>query len=136
MGEREVKKQEAGGKRWQWWTESEAQQRLKEWRASGKPLSTFARERGLSESRLRWWQKRMGERSGPLARVSSPASSPLAEARLVPAVVLGLEEERPAALASITVHAPGGIVVEVRDTALVPAEWVASVVTCLRRATP
>jgi hypothetical protein len=135
MGKRQVKTRVAGGKRWKWWTKNEAQQHLKEWQASGKPLSTFARERGLNGKRLAWWKKRLEERSGSLESVSSPPST-LAEARLVPAVVLGLSEERPAAPAAVTVHAPGGVVVEVRDAALVPAEWLAVVVTCLGRAAP
>lgn len=135
MGKQEVKTSAAGSKRWQWWTESEAQQHLKEWQASGKPLSTFARERGLSASRLAWWKKRLEDGSSPLVSASGSAST-LAEARLVPAVVLGLAEERAAAAAAVTVHAPGGVVVEVRDAALVPAEWVAAMVACLRRATP
>lgn len=57
----------------------EAWQVLEEWRASGLPLATFARRRGLCAERVRWWRQRLGEWKG-----ASGEDRP----RLVPVVVM------------------------------------------------
>jgi hypothetical protein len=38
-----------GKPRWRQWTTGEARRVMKAWRASGLPLATFARKRGLCE---------------------------------------------------------------------------------------
>ena len=60
----------AGKPRWRQWTAAEARRVLDAWRASGLPLATFARKRGLCAERVRWWRQRLGDgqahREGPL----------------------------------------------------------------------
>jgi hypothetical protein len=47
---------------WRQWKAGEARVVLDAWRDSGLPLATFARRRGLTPERLRWWVQRLGER--------------------------------------------------------------------------
>jgi hypothetical protein len=49
---------------WQQWTADEGRQVVEAWRASGLPLATFARQRGLCAERVRWWRQRLGEWKG------------------------------------------------------------------------
>jgi hypothetical protein len=113
-------------RRWQQWSPEEAQEVLKEWRASGLALGRFARQRGLGAERLRWWKKRLGDWSekgsgtqrGTLVPVVLTGQAPAVEARRVPVVV----------------RVPGGMVVEVAEPAAVSAEWLAGVVSQLSRA--
>jgi transposase-like protein len=54
----------ADGRRcWRQWTESEARVALADFARSGQSLASFAREREVSCSRLRYWRKRLGEAS-------------------------------------------------------------------------
>lgn len=67
------------------------------WRGSGLPLATFARERGLSAERIRWWRQRLGgwgRRSGE------------ERAQLVPAVVAELPPARAATAGVSVIGAP------------------------------
>jgi hypothetical protein len=41
---------------------------LAAWRGSGKPLSTWARERGLSRDALQYWKEKVSETQGKPAR--------------------------------------------------------------------
>lgn len=43
------------------WGEDEGRVALAAWRASGLPLGTFARERGVCAQRLRAWRERLGD---------------------------------------------------------------------------
>jgi transposase-like protein len=43
------------------WTEPEARSALAELAESGESLSSFARARGVSTNRIRYWRKRFGE---------------------------------------------------------------------------
>ena len=134
MGKRSAEAKAGRGK-WKWWTEREARKQVKEWRASGESLSAFARKRGFSASRLKWWLKRMGEWSIPTRSSSTQDVSKFVEARVVAgAVPERVEAGR--ADARVVVHAPGGVRVEVVDPAAVPAEWVAAMVRELRRVSP
>ena len=44
---------------WQQWTEAEARAALKELAASGLSAESFARSKGYSTQRLRYWKKRL-----------------------------------------------------------------------------
>lgn len=103
---------------WRQWKPEEALRRLKEWRASGLPLATFARQHGLTEQRLRWWCERLGE-----SLVARPAE---AKAHLVPAVVTGVPVATGAS--ALLVHLPGGVVLELADARAVPTDWLVAVV--------
>lgn len=107
------------------WTAAEAKEVLDEWKTSGLPLGTFARLRGLNDTRLRWWKTRLGDWGGD----GSPAWAPA----FIPAVVR--EAAEPASTgAPVTVRFPGGVVVEVAAPALVPSKWLTAVVSGLSRA--
>lgn len=107
------------------WTAAEARDVLGEWKTSGMPLGTFARLRGLNDTRLRWWKTRLGDWGGDV----SPAHAPT----FIRAVVRGAVETASTS-ALVTVRFPGGVVVEVADTASVPAKWLPAVVSGLSRA--
>jgi hypothetical protein len=97
----------------------EARQALREWRASGGPLERFARQRGLTAQRLRWWRDRLSEWEDPAPR----------EASLAPVVITGRPVERSAA---VTLRA-GDLVVEVADVEAVPAGWLSAFMVGLSR---
>lgn len=49
-----------------YWREADAERVLSVWTQSGLTLSAFARQCGLSVSRLRRWKKQLEDRGGPL----------------------------------------------------------------------
>jgi transposase-like protein len=53
------------GRRWHQWREEDARSALAEHAQSGKSLSRFARERGISLRRLMYWRKRLSETAAP-----------------------------------------------------------------------
>jgi transposase-like protein len=108
---------------WRQWTADEGRRAVEAWRASGLPLETFARQRGVTAQRIRWWRQRL-ERRGE-ARAGGEKGL-----RLVPAVVSGLLSPVSAA---VTLRAPGDVVVEIADVGAVPATWLAELVTGLAR---
>ena len=105
---------------WRQWKPEKAKKQLRAWKKSGEPLATFARGRGYSATRLRWWRDRLGGGSEP---------EPAVEARLVPAVVTGLGVSGPQAVVQVA----GGGSIEVMDAAAVSAQWVAAVANALGR---
>lgn len=109
---------------WRQWTAGEAREVLAAWKRSGLPLATFARRRGLSAERVRWWRQRLGDwRGGGEER-----------ARLVPVVVTDAARDQSAgASGMVRVHAPGGVVVEITAVEAVPASWVSALVLGLAR---
>jgi hypothetical protein len=109
---------------WRKWTPTQAKEALKAWQASGLPLETYARQRGVSGQRLRWWRERLGD-----SHQSAPNGG---EARLVPAVLVGAPV--PMASPVVTLHLPGGVALEVADATAVSPDWVAAVVGALARA--
>jgi len=121
MGERTRKAGRRSG--WRQWRADEARRVLREWRASGLPLESFARERGLTGERLRWWRNRLSEWKDP-----GPG-----ETSLAPVVITGVSApvERSAA---VTVRA-GELVVEVADVEAVPAAWLSAFMVGLTRPT-
>jgi transposase-like protein len=102
------------------WTKTDAQRVLAFWRASGRPLETFAHEHGLVPQRLRRWRQLLADK---------PEPAPL---RLVPAVVVA-DAPRPLAPARppVVVHAARACTVEVGEPAQVSPEWVAALVLAL-----
>jgi hypothetical protein len=118
MGERQQQGQRVRG--WRQWTAERAQRELEEWRASGEPLAAFARRRGFSSQRLRWWRDRLAQWSG---EGQTPP-------RLIPVSVAAPVAARAPA---VTVHLPDGGRVEVEDVGAVPPEWLAALVRKLGR---
>ena len=84
---------------WRQWTAAEAQKVLTEWKATGLPLATFAREQGLNDTRLRWWRTRLGDWGSDVSLVSFRQAC-LSPPVFVCTAVLhrgGLDEDHPAA---------------------------------------
>lgn len=80
------------------WSEAEARAELVQWRRSGEPLSTFSRNRGYSEARLRYWRRLLED-------AARPATA------LMPVQVV---ERAQAADAPVEIGLTGGQVVRVR----------------------
>jgi len=97
------------------WTEDDARLALEEWHRSGKSISVFAREHGVSAARLYWWKKRLSK----LVTASSTLS-------LVPATIVS------AAGTTIVIRLPTGVAIEVTSPSAPPA-WVAAIVNELTR---
>jgi len=98
---------------WRQWTAEDARRELSNWRASGKSLAAFVRERGYSKQRLRWWRDRLAQWDGPTA---APAPVLVPASLTLPA----------ASLDAVVLRLPGGVVVEVGDTSKVSAKWLAA----------
>jgi hypothetical protein len=106
------------------WTRTEAERVLQLWRASGRPLQTFAREHGLVPQRLRRWRDLIGEPGRP---ERGPVS-------LVPAVIIAEPEPLrlvPGGRAPVIVHAAHECAVEVVDPDRVTPTWVAGLIVAL-----
>lgn len=103
---------------WKQWKPDKAREVLTKWKKSGLPLSTFARQQGVSKTRLRWWRQRLREWNAPAEAT---------ESRLVPVVT------QVTSAAAVVVHVPGGVSIEVADAAMVPPEWLAAVARELSR---
>jgi hypothetical protein len=125
MGKR--KRKPARKPRWRQWTAEEARRVVEAWRASGLPLATFARQRGLCAERVRWWRLRLGDWQ------RAPGEE---RQQLVPAVVTELAPEPAATASAVTVRAPGDVVVEIADVGAVPASWLSALVIGLARPAP
>lgn len=68
-------------KGWTVWSEAEARTELALWKRSGQSLLKFSMGRGYSDSRLRWWRKRLGD-------VAPAAPTALVPVRIVEATPL------------------------------------------------
>jgi hypothetical protein len=127
MGRRPRKPARKSG--WRQWKAKDAQRIMDAWRASGLPLAPFARRRGLTPERLRWWRHRLGDWG---ARDAAPTVS------LVPAVIRGdrLPFAVPlgdrAASGVVTVRV-GEAIIEVANVNEVPASWLGALVSALAR---
>lgn len=120
MGERR------GARQWRQWSPEQAKRELDEWESSGESLAGFARRRGYSTQRLRWWRDRLAQWTGE-------ASSGFA--RLVPAVAIPAKVEA-APFVPVALNLAGDLRIEVGDVAAVPPEWLAALVRELRRPMP
>lgn len=54
-------KQASAGRAWRRWTEEEARAALDEVARNGESAEVFARRRGISPQRLRYWRKRLAK---------------------------------------------------------------------------
>ena len=107
---------------WRQWTTEDGRRALSKWEASGLPLATWAKRHGIGTERLRWWKTRL---AGPKAAADERPA-------FVPAVMTGALAVT--ATAAVTLHLPGGVLLEVSDTAAVSADWFAAVAAKLSRA--
>lgn len=120
MGTRTKKPARKSG--WRQWTAGEAREVLAAWKRSGLPLATFARRRGLSAERVRWWRQRLGDWRAE------------GRAKLVPVVVTdAAPRDQPGASGLVRVHAPGGVVVEIAGAGAISASWLSALVLGLAR---
>jgi hypothetical protein len=69
---------------WQQWTEQDAREVLDELATSGESKAQFARRRGVSTERLRYWQKRLANATAP-----SFVAVPLAASRAQLEIAVG-----------------------------------------------
>ena len=99
-------------RRWRQWRETEARKVLAEWARAGTSLDAFARTKGVSPSRLRYWRARLGE---------------AAAVHFVPVVV----PAGPPPLLEVTVR---GVVVRLRED--LAAQYLARVVAALAAVLP
>lgn len=127
MGTRDPRTKRAQQRSWRQWKAEEAQKHLEAWRASGLPLGRYARERGLSAERLRWWKKRQGEWSKEKAQRERSALVPVVVTPAAAAPVAG------GSRGAVVVRVPGGAVVEVVEPEAVRAEWLVALVDQLSR---
>jgi transposase-like protein len=105
------------------WTPDDARRVLAACAAAGQTQAAFAREHGLRQQRLSWWQSQLREREVHAAEASGSM------VRFVPAVV------RPAARARVdagaVVRIPGVVMVEISEAS---PQWVAALVRELSEA--
>jgi hypothetical protein len=64
-----------GGRRWTQWTEAQARGFLEELASSGESATAFARRKGVSKSRLQYWQERL-KGAPAFVRVELPRVEP------------------------------------------------------------
>jgi hypothetical protein len=58
------------------WTEAEGREVLREWQASGLSAVKFAAQRGITATRLSYWEERLGQKAaGEVSFVPVPLSS-------------------------------------------------------------
>ena len=60
-------------RQWQQWTEQDAREALAELTRTGESIAEFARRRGVSGERVRYWRKRLG--NGAPVFVAVPVGS-------------------------------------------------------------
>ncbi len=73
MSENAEKTRKVRAKRW---TEAEGREVLREWRESGLSAAKFAAQRGISATRISYWEERVGQRAASdVSFVAVPLSS-------------------------------------------------------------
>jgi hypothetical protein len=97
------------------WTEADARRLLERWRQSGDTLAAFARQHGVTISRLHYWKKRL---------TAAPPVVPR-PVTLAPAMVIAA-----APTAVVIVQLPSGIALDVANAT---PHWVAAFVAELAR---
>lgn len=98
------------------WTVAEAERELAGWRASGKSLAAYARERGLKVQRLIWWKRRLSVEQEEAAAPTRFAAAVIRPSRAVATLRCGTDA-----------------VLEIEEPAGVPAEWVAALLLAVSR---
>lgn len=99
------------------WTEEDARRELDGWYRSGESMTAYARGRGYSPQRLRWWQKRLAPSTAAME------ARPIA---LAPAVLTG------SAAALVISLSPGEVRVEVDAPEALEPAWLANLACALR----
>jgi hypothetical protein len=99
------------------WSRAEAEVVLGELAASGLPLATFARRRGLDAGRLSRWRRRIEEESTPLSMVELTLASRGGVGSVGSSVEGRLQAEAPLHC-EFQVHCPSGHVVHLGIMAL------------------
>lgn len=66
--------EQIGAKRAKRWTEAEAREVIREWRASGLSAAAFARSKGISAMRLPYWEERLRD-NGEVSFVAVPIAT-------------------------------------------------------------
>jgi hypothetical protein len=94
---------------------------LSAWRESGQSMTAFARRQGFGAQRLGWWKKRLGEWSGEQEE---------SRAHFAPAVIAGLGDP---AGPQVSLRFAEGLVIEVAEARKVPSDWLAALVSGLRK---
>lgn len=73
MSEQAEKTRKVRAKRW---TEAQGREVLREWRESGLSAVKFAAQRGITATRLSYWEERLGQKAaGDVSFVAVPLSS-------------------------------------------------------------
>jgi transposase-like protein len=106
-------------RKWRQWKPAEARLVIAEWRRSGLSAAAFARKAGVSEARLRYWSKRLGE--GEVER----------KPRAVEFVAVPLTVPGPSSRRGLLEIEHAGVVVRVRED--LDVEHVARLVSALAR---
>lgn len=99
------------------WTAADAECVFAAWRRSGKSLTAYARERGVSVQRFYYWRKR-----GLAFETAAAGAPPTFAAAIV----------RPSSTVA-TLRIGAEIALELEVPAAVPAEWVAALVRAVTR---
>lgn len=105
------------------WKKEIARALLAEWRASGRSLAQFARDRGLRADRLRWWKKQFSNEEQARRRPRVGAR-PTRRQRFIPAIATVPATVRGAE--RVIVRLPNGLEVEATSADLVPPAWLAA----------
>jgi transposase-like protein len=80
---------------WQQWSEAEARGMLEELASSGDSMAKFARRKGVSRSRLAYWQRRLREVSAPeFVALALPPAAPAFIEIVGEGFVVRVREER------------------------------------------
>jgi hypothetical protein len=115
------------------WTVEDAKWVMAAWRASGKPSSVFAAERGIEEERMRRWRSRLNSGPGrPSLRPVTTAEGgrpvmPQPQTTLVPVSVRPSASVASGDMGAVVVSA-GPVQIAVRDPGATSPEWVARLI--------
>lgn len=103
------------------WKPEDATRVLDDWSRSGLSMAAFAREHGLRQQRLQWWQARLRESSAQPVRLvpATPRQAPLIELASMPC----------AAVVVVTID---GVRVELTTPSETDPRWVAALVHAVR----
>src|SRR5487761_2079040 len=113
----------------QHWSADDARAVLATWRASGLTRTAFCARHHFTSQRLSTWARQFGDWEA-VAEVS-PVE---AMASLVPTIVRASASETASCTdtAPLTLRLPSGVVLELRDRAVVDPTWLSALVAALR----
>lgn len=111
------------------WTETEGRRVIDAWKASGEPVSAFARRAGLVPQRVYWWRGRLG---AGLVKASAQEVREVPVPAFLPVTVRATLAPT---LSAVTVCTQDGLRVEVKELDAASAAWVATLVRSLAEMT-